>query len=340
MYGFDKHDHAFVQDSIFRMSSRSMMKQSSLQRGVGGCCGHRNMTRPSRGFVRGHVVNSATNDGESSFFYDEHKDDAINRNVLEHWREFRALLVASEQDQLGHGATCDDLKKIFTMNHVSDSLSRHVQKSKGEGVLMSHSLHWSHPISHPERGSLLVAKMPDLGMFSYSVILMTEHDDEVGSSGLVLNMSTPLHVANLGLEEHINVSLGKCPLYIGGPVTRNLLHVLHGCPEVEGSMEIVPGVYAGGVESAADLVLQGQVNPSEFRLLAGYSGWEPYQLSEEIRQGAWHVISASSDVILGCIKGDYTGFGYQHIVSEDVDIDNSKLHCWKAILSETGLPGF
>ncbi len=297
---------------------------------------------------RRHVVYSG--DGESSFFYDEHKDDAINRRVLEHWREFRALLVATEQDQLAHpwshGATGEELKKIFTMNHVSDSLSRHVQNLSSDKeeamfrIQQSHPLHWSHPISHPERGCLLVAKMPDLGMFSYSVILMTEHDDEVGSSGLVLNMSTPLHVANLGLEEHINVSLGKCPLYIGGPVTRNLLHVLHGRPEVEGSMEIVPGVYAGGVESAADLVLKGHVAPSEFRLLAGYSGWEPYQLSEEIRQGAWHVISASSTVILGCIKGDYSGFGYQHMVSEDIGVDNSKLHCWKAILSETGLPGF
>lgn len=293
-----------------------------------------------------HVVYS----GESPFFYDKHEDDPINRTVLEHWREFRALLVATEQGQLdhpmSHAEKGDDLKKILTMNYVSGSLSRHVQKSfAGQEYMLvgsqkNHPLHWSHAITHPERGCLLVARMPDLGMFSYSVILMTEHDDEVGSSGLVLNMSTPLHVANLGLEEHINQSLGKCPLYIGGPVTRNLLHVLHGCREVEGSMEIVPGVYAGGVESAADLVLQGRIDPSEFRLLAGYSGWEPYQLSEEIRQGAWHVISASSDVILGCIKGDYSGFGYEHIVSEDMNVDNSKLHCWKAILSETGLPGF
>eukprot|EP00889_Picochlorum_renovo_P001905 jgi/Picre1/28935/NNA_004330.t1 len=61
----------------------------------------------------------------------------------------------------------------------------------------------------------------------------------------------------LGLEVHIAESLGQCPLYIGGPVTRNLLHVLHGNESVEGSMEIIKGVYAGGVESAAELVLQG-----------------------------------------------------------------------------------
>lgn len=312
--------------------------------------------------MRRHVACSKSYDGESSFFYDEHKDDAINRNILDHWREFRALLVATEQQRMGgegahldvrrpwgHPTKEDDLKRILKINHVSGSLSKHVRESSDEDLTdlksLSHKnlLHWSHAITHPERGCLLVARMPDLGMFSYSVILMTEHDDEVGSSGLVLNMSTPLHVANLGLEEHINASLGKSPLYIGGPVTRNLLHVLHGCPEVEGSMEIIPGVYAGGVESAAELVLQGRIDPSEFRLLAGYSGWEPYQLSEEIRQGAWHVISASSDVILGCIKGDYTGFGDDQFVSDSIEMadgDISKLHCWKAILSETGLIGF
>lgn len=319
-----------------RMQASSLVQKTNLlQQGLVCFAGHRRR--------KTHHYAAYSGDGESSFFYDEHKDDAINRNVLEQWREFRALLVATEQGHAwGHDVTGDDLKKIFTMNHVSESLSRHLHGSLTEQDNMSfrsqknHPLHWSHAISHPERGCLLVAKMPDLGMFSYSVILMTEHDDDVGSSGLVLNMSTPLHVANLGLEEHIDASLGTCQLYIGGPVTRNLLHVLHGRPEVEGSMEIVPGVYAGGVESAAELVMQGQVDPSEFRLLAGYSGWEPYQLSDEIRQGAWHVISASSDVILGCIKGDYRGFGYKDIPSAD----DSKLHCWKAILSETGLPGF
>lgn len=229
--------------------------------------------------------------------------------VTADWREYRAGMVAKEHRHAG--------TKEWA------GLGR-------EGVQQT-SRRWSHQISHPEKGCLLVARRPDLGMFSYSVILITEHDDEIGSSGLVLNMPTPLHIANLGLEVHIAESLGQCPLYIGGPVTRNLLHVLHGNESVEGSMEIIKGVYAGGVESAAELVLQGAVDPSEFRLLAGYSGWEPYQLATEIQNGAWHVISASSEVINGCIKGDYTGFG-------QFSMNDTKVDCWKAILHETGIP--
>ena len=62
---------------------------------------------------------------------------------------------------------------------------------------------WAHPIAHPERGCLLVARRPGLGMFSHTVILVLEHEDGQGSSGLVLNMPTPMLISHLGLEEEI-----------------------------------------------------------------------------------------------------------------------------------------
>jgi hypothetical protein len=34
-------------------------------------------------------------------------------------------------------------------------------------------------------------------------------------------------------------AFGKSPLFIGGPVTKNLLHVLHGRRDVQGSLEIM-----------------------------------------------------------------------------------------------------
>lgn len=123
-------------------------------------------------------------------------------------------------------------------------------------------------------------------------------------------------------------------------MTRNLLHVLHGCPNVEGAIEIIAGVYAGGVENASELVNEGLARPDEFRLLAGYSGWEPYQLAQEVEEGSWFVVSASPDIILGCIRGDYTAFSYDN-AHREIGIsgaDDKKVHCWKAILKETGIP--
>jgi len=117
----------------------------------------------------------------------------------------------------------------------------------------------------------------------------------------MINMPTPICISNLGLEEDITSSFGHRPLFLGGPMTRHLLHVLHGRPDVDGSMRIVDGVYAGGVESASELIRQGRATPEEFCLLAGYSGWGPKQLAREVVDGSWWVVSASPALILDCI---------------------------------------
>lgn len=174
----------------------------------------------------------------------------------------------------------------------------------GVGTLVRSADQWAHLISHPEAGCLLVARHANLGMFSHSVVLVTEHDDTAGTSALMLNMPTPIYIANLGLEEDITSAFGHRPLFLGGPMTRHLLHVLHGREDVNGSMRIVNGVYAGGVESASELIRQRKAAPEEFCLLAGYSGWGPGQLSMEIADGAWYVVAASDSLILECLRGE------------------------------------
>ena len=102
-------------------------------------------------------------------------------------------------------------------------------------------------------------------------------------------------------------AFGRCPLFIGGPVTKNLLHVLHGRREVDGALEIVEGVFAGGVESASEMVRRGEASPHDFMLLAGYSGWGPGQLAQELAEGTWLVVAASQAVILDCLQGECGG---------------------------------
>ena len=63
------------------------------------------------------------------------------------------------------------------------------------------------------------------------------------------------------------------------------------------------GVFAGGVESASELVRRGEAAPTEFMLLAGYSGWGPWQLQQELRAGTWLPVAASQAVIMDVLKG-------------------------------------
>jgi putative AlgH/UPF0301 family transcriptional regulator len=183
-------------------------------------------------------------------------------------------------------------------------------------------------------------------MFSHSVVLVTEHDDTAGTSALVLNMPTPLYISNLGLEEDITSAFGHSPLYIGGPMTRSLLHVIHGRGDVDGTMRIIDGVYAGGVESASKLISLGLARPEEFKLLAGYSGWGPHQLEREIDSGSWWVVAASHTLILECLQetakstpaGVHSGIGGPQRSSGVVGgQDDVKFRCWKKVLDAAGI---
>ena len=76
-----------------------------------------------------------------------------------------------------------------------------------------------------------------------------------------------------------------------------------GAPGLEGAHEVIGGVYAGGLPSANSLVSSGGAAAGAFRLLSGYAGWEPGQLAAEAERGAWHVVAASTAVVLDAVQG-------------------------------------
>jgi putative transcriptional regulator len=88
-----------------------------------------------------------------------------------------------------------------------------------------------------------------------------------------------------------DVSYAEMPVYDGGPVAKNTLHFIHRCPEkIEGGIEIAEGVFWGGdFEQAKLLVSNYQLTENEIKFFAGYSGWTPQQLDEEIQQDSWIV---------------------------------------------------
>ncbi|PSC74897.1 hypothetical protein C2E20_1753 [Micractinium conductrix] len=243
--------------------------------------------------------------------------------LVQDWRAFRARLVAMEGGQT----------------------------ARAVGLQLGREERWAHLLAQPERGCLLVARpRPGLGMFANTVILLLEHEDGEGSSGLILNMPTPLLINNLGLEEDIADAFRHCPLFIGGPVTKNLLHVLHGRRDVEGALEIIEGVYAGGVEAASALVRRGEASPKEFMLLSGYSGWGPWQLQAELRQGTWLPVAASQAVIMDCLRESLawdpaawdptwhpTAPPRMGVSNPMPNTEDVKRQCWQRVLSRAGI---
>lgn len=141
-------------------------------------------------------------------------------------------------------------------------------------------------------GQLLLAN-PFMGdpNFKRSVVLLVEHNSE-GSLGFVLNRLSGVRLSE-AIEQPIRF---EGPLYVGGPVQPESLHVVHRLgPLVEGSARVADGVYWGGdFDTLRRMLSEGRVATNDSRFFMGYSGWGPGQLAEELEANSWIVHPASA----------------------------------------------
>jgi len=121
--------------------------------------------------------------------------------------------------------------------------------------------------------------------FRRTVVLVGEHGAE-GAMGVVLNRPSPASVDEAVpvlselVEEHELV-------HVGGPVQPQAVLVLGEFEEPEKAGVLVFGTVGflpGEIETADEV---GDV--SRMRVFAGYAGWGPGQLEEELAEAAWIV---------------------------------------------------
>jgi len=141
------------------------------------------------------------------------------------------------------------------------------------------------------KGRLLVAT-PLLGdpNFDRAVILVLEHSDE-GALGLVLNRPSGLDVIE-PLPEWGRYTRQPEVVFVGGPVSRNSVIALArlGGDIPSSAWEQVLGP-VGVLDLSHDPDLLGG-SLDAVRVFAGYAGWGPAQLEEEVGEGAWFVVTA------------------------------------------------
>ncbi|MGP4001889.1 YqgE/AlgH family protein [Streptomyces sp. 8N706] len=146
-------------------------------------------------------------------------------------------------------------------------------------------------------GRLLVAT-PALAdpNFDRAVVLLLDHDEE-GSLGVVLNRPTPVGVGDI-LESWAGLAGEPGVVFQGGPVS---LDSALGVAVVPGDTGTVVGEAPLGwrrVHGAIGLVdleappelLAAAVG--SLRIFAGYAGWGPGQLEDELVEGAWYVVES------------------------------------------------
>ena len=135
--------------------------------------------------------------------------------------------------------------------------------------------------------------------FFRSVVLMVEHG-ESGAMGLVVNRPSSITVA-AALEAHFELPETGEKVYIGGPVERESLFILHNVSTL-GSAEspVVSGLFVGTNAEVFEQVVNSASAGEEgvkYRIFAGCSGWGPMQLEGELSRGDWLTAPASADFI-------------------------------------------
>lgn len=139
----------------------------------------------------------------------------------------------------------------------------------------------------PSSGKLLISE-PFLNdpNFKRSVILMTEHNDE-GTLGFILNQPSLLLLKDLVPD----FGQAEFPVFIGGPVEIDTIHLVHRCYDKLNSGEkIANGIYWGGnFETLKILINSNSISQDEVKFFLGYSGWSIGQLEQEINENTWIV---------------------------------------------------
>jgi len=133
------------------------------------------------------------------------------------------------------------------------------------------------------------------------VILVAQpelRDNLYGSSILV--------VMPLGGDQHIgfivnrptDYTLGADRIYVGGPVDANSVYALVRRENSPGgkSFELLPGLYVAHESAVIEELIESE--PASARLVAGLVVWQPGELRQEMKQGAWFTLAPDAAVAL------------------------------------------
>jgi putative transcriptional regulator len=148
-------------------------------------------------------------------------------------------------------------------------------------------------------GQLLVAA-PALAdpNFERCVVFVVDHDED-GALGVVLNRPTSVDVGAI-LPPWEGRTSAPGVVFRGGPVGQDsalgLARLV--APSADGDEEPVGFRRVFGALGLVDLDAPPEIITTELsamRIYAGYAGWSPGQLEDEVAEGSWFVVDSVTD---------------------------------------------
>ncbi|MGI8459356.1 MAG: YqgE/AlgH family protein [Propionibacteriaceae bacterium] len=148
-------------------------------------------------------------------------------------------------------------------------------------------------------GDLLVAsvRLTD-GVFNQTVVLVLDADED-GSLGVILNEISQTRLDAV-LPAWVDAVSVPRLLFHGGPVSPNgaicLASVVSSDEGPPGWRRLFDDVGLLHLDTPIEIVAGAY---KDLRIFAGYAGWQPGQLADEIAEGMWHVVGARYADVFG-----------------------------------------
>lgn len=132
--------------------------------------------------------------------------------------------------------------------------------------------------------------------FGRTVVLLCEYAPE-GAFGLVINRPTEFPAASVVQLVPPVVAGNALPLWIGGPVEPERGWILLGeAREQDEARELAPGLFLSASPEVLRRVLEASM-PPRARVIAGYAGWGPGQLDQELSESSWLMAEVDADFL-------------------------------------------
>lgn len=142
-------------------------------------------------------------------------------------------------------------------------------------------------------GKILVASRQSHDAdFAQTVILLVRHDRQT-TVGLFVNRPLTIPLT----EVYPELKQGQLKLYAGGPLTVGIRALYRSRTKPAGASPILDDVSMISTTTLLGKMVEAGTPSSVFRVYAGFTGWSPGQLRNEIASGLWHVIAGDARVI-------------------------------------------
>ena len=131
--------------------------------------------------------------------------------------------------------------------------------------------------------------------FSETVIYLVSYSTH-GAMGVVVNRPTDVHLAR-ALPHLADQPHAQDVIYAGGPVGRSHMIVLirSNTLSLEDTVAVTEEISASsGLEHLALLAKEAA---AQFRVHAGYAGWSPGQLDNEVARGDWYILPGDAETL-------------------------------------------